>query len=225
MSLRAWSIQIPWLHGLSGPTKLTTRLSMTMTTSGCYYPYLGGQPIYQDESPTPSSQLPQCSNIRYRTKEIRTRTKGQTFPPMMRPAEKSWFFPTFRRTSKVWYASSLVGDIIRTPSPSAEVHCRRYKASSTWKKKFMFSKSLKKTTFWFLNQPCPSKSKAPSKEKAYHTQVLSNQKEEIAYFVFPSTHQKRPPPSHKRKRKEAPQQLGCCQSHAMSEKYVQPTNR
>ena len=46
----------------------------------------------------------------------------QTFPPMTRPAEKSWNFPIFFNTSKVWYANSLVGEIIRAPNPSMELH-------------------------------------------------------------------------------------------------------
>ena len=56
---------------------------------------------------------------------------NSTFPPMMRPAENSWFLPTLRRTSKVWQAISLVGEIMRAPSPSTVVDCCRYKHSNT----------------------------------------------------------------------------------------------
>lgn len=54
---------------------------------------------------------------------------------MTRPAEKMWFLPTFRRTSKIWIASSRVGERMRAPRPSYSVHRFRYRFSRTGSKK------------------------------------------------------------------------------------------
>lgn len=56
----------------------------------------------------------------------------KSFPPIIKPAEISWYWPTFRNVSYIWYASSLVGVIINAPRPSSLVHCLQYKISSTW---------------------------------------------------------------------------------------------
>ena len=54
-----------------------------------------------------------------------------SLPPMTSPAEKVWYGPILRRTSKIWIASSRVGDITRAPRPSDGPHLLRYKISRT----------------------------------------------------------------------------------------------
>lgn len=45
-----------------------------------------------------------------------------TFPPITNAAEKWWLDPTLFKTSNIWYASSLVGVMIRAPKPSKIDH-------------------------------------------------------------------------------------------------------
>ena len=73
---------------------------------------------------------------------------------------------------------------------------------------------LEKVAFWYLSQSCPFESKAPSKEKAYQSWVLSSQKEDTVCFVFSfsSIYQKHPSLNHGWKGEEAPWQFSCCQS-------------
>lgn len=63
---------------------------------------------------------------------IRFFSNFKSFPPIIRPAEISWYCPTFRSVSYIWYASSLVGVIIRAPRPSNLDHCLQYKISKTY---------------------------------------------------------------------------------------------
>lgn len=58
----------------------------------------------------------------------------KSFPPITRPADISWYWPTFRNVSYIWYANSLVGVIINAPRLSNLVHCLQYKISKTWNK-------------------------------------------------------------------------------------------
>lgn len=65
---------------------------------------------------------------------IRFLSNFKSFPPITRPAEISWCWPTLRSVSYIWYASSLVGVIINAPRPSNLDHCLQYKASKACNK-------------------------------------------------------------------------------------------
>lgn len=58
-------------------------------------------------------------------------SKCKSLPPMISPADMSWYLPTFLRVSYIWYASSRVGVMIRAPRPSSRVHCLQYNISIT----------------------------------------------------------------------------------------------
>lgn len=45
-------------------------------------------------------------------------SRNSFLPPVINPADSWWCFPKTRNTSKIWRASSLVGDITNAASPS-----------------------------------------------------------------------------------------------------------
>jgi len=70
----------------------------------------------------------------------------QVYEPITNPAENSWFLPTLRKTSKIWYANSRVGVIMIAPKPSLLLHRLVYSFSSTyvinWKRILFQTKSV-----------------------------------------------------------------------------------
>lgn len=75
-------------------------------------------------------------------------------PPTISPVCKPWNFPTFLSTSKIWVASSRVGEMMRAPTPSERPHFSLYNFSKTCNKKkarTFYSKSSVMHRWWELS--------------------------------------------------------------------------